>query len=474
MNPSLDLSLPEPPRRRERALLGLIHFLATIACVALVAFLVVRDRGRSASEGRTAAEPASEASRLRQLAENLELRTLYAQAARVWEDYARASAQSPEEAAETVYRRGKCLKEAGEHSEAARLFTEVEQLPLGRDEKRNANRLLLECLSALGKEEARVNALRAFTNPGAAEKGTVVARVGGDEITLEEVRKDLHEEALRVLRLREPHLNAADLERKADELARSQLQDPQRAAQAVQQAVAGQVLYREGLARGYGQGREYEDTLLRFRRGHLAQRVIEDEIDAALRALGPTELRNHYDAHLKDYVEKPAVEFSYLKAASEDEAKAALVALGAGGDQAAAAAEKFTRSTQPAVQGEPLPGIGAAAEATAQLFSLEEGKTSERPVRAAGAWCLFRADAKRPERQLSFEEAQERVRADLAAVKQREAVAKLQSDLAAKFTVEIVDAERMKKAILGEKEPAEKEPAPGSAPDEKSKARAGD
>ena len=81
----------------------------------------------------------------------------------------------PDRRAEIIYRRGKCLQEGGAYNEAARCFSEVERLPLAADQKKRAQRYLLECLSALGKETAREHVARTFAVPDAfPEKAEVV------------------------------------------------------------------------------------------------------------------------------------------------------------------------------------------------------------------------------------------------------------------------------------------------------------
>jgi hypothetical protein len=434
---SLDLSLPEAPRRSGGPVLLWVLLLVALSSLGILIALLAGQRGAGGGAAGTAAATA-DPERLRTLAQDLERRTLYEQAAEVWGEYARSARLSLEEAAEVIYLRGKCLSRAGRHAQAARFLTETELLKLPQERRREAHRLLLECLSALGKEEVREDVLRKFTVPDEKEKGTVLARLGGEPITSEELREELHREAESLLRL-QGVLDRAEAARRARKMVEEKLKDPELRRQALHQLLSMRILYREGLARNLAAGPEFEQAVLQFRRSHLAGLVLQAQVEEMLKGIGTVDLKNHYEAHRDDYVEKPAVEFSWLRLGSEEEGRAAIEKLAAGGAQATDVAGRFEKGGGPAVQGEPIPGLGRSAEATAHLFALDEGKHSDRPIRAGDGWCIFRVESKRPRRQKSFEEARQEVAADLARAKQQEALEKLQRELSEKFRVEVLD-----------------------------------
>ena len=430
MPTSLDLTLPEPRRTRSRpGLLQVLTFLAVLAALAVLLF-----RGAPGG-GRSAAPDLAEAERLRRLGEDLEKRHLYAQADEVWAEYARAADLSAAERAEVLFRRGLCLKGAGRYAEAARRFTEVETLPLGSEKMRRAHQLLLECLTALGKLDARAYVSRLFATGSAPEKGTTLARVGDLEITKEELRERLAEDAERVSTLQGVPMTPAEIRKKAEEFAEAQLRNPEATKAVLEAAIREKLLYLEALRRNFADDETTARALSRLREGYLAQRVLEAEFQEALKALGPTELSNHYAANKEKYVEKPSVEFSRAAFATEAEARSALEKMRAGDAEALAALE---RAPERAFEGEPLPGIGWAAEAAAHLFALEEGALGDRPIEANGRHHVFRVEKKHPARQLTFAEAEPRVRADLASAKRDEALKALGESLARDFGVEIV------------------------------------
>ena len=196
MNQQLDFTLPQAPPKRGARAVAWLTFLVAIGCLGLLLSLLLRGPSAPGSQ-ISGASPED----LRGLAEALERRTLYGQAAAVWAEYSRAAVLSPGKKAEVVYRQGKNLKEAGRYAEAVRFLTEYEQLDVSREDRRRAVRPLSECLSALGKEEVRENVLKAYTIPGETETGTVVARVGGDAITLEDLRGEVARQMRHLLRM---------------------------------------------------------------------------------------------------------------------------------------------------------------------------------------------------------------------------------------------------------------------------------
>jgi hypothetical protein len=71
--------------------------------------------------------------------------------------------------------------------------------------------------------------------------------------------------------------------------------------------------------------------------------------------------------------------------------------------------------------------------------ALEEGEVSKKSLAHAGVFYVFRAEEKRPQRALSFSEAEADVRADLASIKTQEALEALRQLLSQKFRVELLD-----------------------------------
>ena len=430
MTSALNLSLPEAPRPRPRA--GMLQWLTFLAVAVVLALLLVKQNDTPAD--RTAGAP-EEIERLKTLATDLERRTLYPQAERAWAEYMAVASLTPLEIARTLYRRGKCLKEGGQYAEAARWLMEVEASPVPREEKRKSRRLLLECLAALGKQDVRDTVARSFATRE-EEKGTVLARVGSDAITREELRAEITGSLEQALKLQGAPLTPAELTLKAREVAETQLSQPESAREALLQAISARVLYRKGLERGFADDTTTLKAISRFRRNFIAHRVVESELEVAMKNPGATDLANHYAANKERFIEKQSAEFSYATFPDRTTAQTALERLRA---DSSAQAEELQKASGAAVAGQPVPEIGVSAEISVHLLTLGEGELSDRPIEQSGSFYIFRVEKKRPERQLSLEEAESLVKADLSTLKRKEAIGSLQAQLSQEFHVEILD-----------------------------------
>ena len=427
MASSLDLTLPAAPRSPRRG--GPVQWLTLLGVFAILGFLVWQSSA-SAPSGLPAE---GDVQAYKELATKLEKRTLYGEAEKAWAQFMKGAELTTDERADILYRRAKCLKEEGLYAAAAGRLSELDSLEVSRERKRTARRMLLECLSALGKNAVRDDLSRSFAVRD-EEKGTVIARVGGDEITREELREELLTTAEQLFRQQGVPLTPTERQSRALAFVDQQLATPEAARQTLMGLITSRLLYREGLERGLAEGSALPKALERFRRQYIASSVVDAEQEGALASLGPTEISNHYEAHKERFVEPPSTEFSYAAYPSLDAATQALAAA-AGGSQIG-----LERVSGAAVRGQPLPNIGLAPELTAHVLALEEGEVSDRPLSHAGRHFIFRAEKRHAERQLRPDEAEARVRADLAQVKTTEAIEALQTLLGQKFRVEILDA----------------------------------
>jgi tetratricopeptide (TPR) repeat protein len=434
---NLDLSLPDAPRSRGRGgALAIVTCLASLAAVVLLALLVLRggdDNGAASDESASERSP----DHLRAVAQDLEKHTLYAEAARSWGEYLAIAEISDEERAKTLYRRGVCLQKAGRAEEAAALFTEIEILKPTRQRRRDAQQRLLECLSSLGKEEVRRYVLSEATVKVNTGPSPVIARIGDEAVTIEELRRELVDQMTAQMARFGGAGDHASMARQISSMVDKQLASEDSLKKILEQVILGRVLYREALSRGLGSGPEFERALASYRRAYLSQKLVESEQRELVEAITDADLKNHYEAQKSSYVEPESVSFSYLALPNEDAAKAAAATITAGGDAATQLTKGFVQAQGPATAGEPLPGLGRSSEAFAQLVVIDEGAVATTPVKIGESWYLLRSDGKTPSRQLTQEEASERVRTDLATAKRAEAMSRLQTRLQQKFEVEV-------------------------------------
>ena len=423
----LDLSLPEAPQRPPRhGWLTWINVLVSLATLALVV-IVWRNNDSSSASGGTGPDP----ERLEALATKLEKRTLYGGAAEAWKEYLAVAELAEADRAETVYRRGVCLLKSGDHAAAARVLSEVDSLPLSKERKREARVQLLECMTALGKNEVRESLSKSFAILGAEEEGTAVATIGREQITREEIREEIVLAVEDMLKRQGSALPPLELKAQAQALASQQLENPQAAQQAIQQTVTQRLLYREGLERGIADSADIARDVVRFRRQAVVARVLDAEREGVLKSISDTDVENHYKANSEKFVAPAATEFSLARFPTAEVASAAL---------ANPESIPFEKAPAPVRRGQPLPGIGHSPELSAHVLALAQGEVSDRPMAHGGAFLLFRADSVTPERPETLNECRDRVRAELAESKTREAFETLQQYLSHKYQVKLLDA----------------------------------
>ncbi|MBN1418839.1 MAG: peptidyl-prolyl cis-trans isomerase [Planctomycetes bacterium] len=443
----LELNLPPEPARRGADPKAAILLVLSVATLALVAWLALRGGGAS-----PAPAPAGEAELLADLADTLERRTLYGGAAEVLARQIEVSRPAGEELGRLLFRRGRDLMLAGLHEDAARAFLEADARGLPEEERRRAKQLVLDCLSALGKHDARQEAARALAEYGRTEAGGPVARLAGETISAGELVEELGREARAELSMQATALPREAFEERAKEAVHARLRDENALREVAERMLAERVLYREATERKLDEEPESAKQVERFRRAYLANRVVQAVLeDVRVTAL---DVQNHYEAHKEDYAIPEAVR---IEAARFDDPAAAAAALGKPGEIPFAPVEGWIE------RGGEVPGIGRSAEVEAHIFALEPGTPSDRPIEAAGASYLFRVVEKRPRRIPAFDEVRARAEADLLAAKRREAIARLQAELGLKFAARI-EEEALRKLAGRAEEKAE--PGASKAPED--------
>ncbi len=399
----LDLSLPESKTRRRRSPWP---FLLWLPLAGMLAILLAR------SPGARPAPPLVD----RELAETLARRSLFGQAAEVWEELA---ARDPDPA-EALFRAGLNRRLAGEPERALRDLYAAEHLGLAEEHRAESNRAVLECLASLGRFAERNEELKRRTGGEAPEKGAVVARVGEERILRAELDGAVRDEETARL------LARGELSREAlDRAVAARMADPKGLAPVLRQILTRRVLALEALARGLDREPAFHRRLLAVRRDLLANQLLEDRLLEGIRVTDG-EIEDHWKAHPERYTEPEAVRFSL----GEDPAKLEEV-------------PGWHR------RGDPFPGGARSAEADALLFALKPGEVSDRAVRVGDRELRFRVEEKRPARLRPLSEVRDRVREDLLARKRREAVEALRREAEARHPVVIVD-EALRKAMAEE------------------------
>jgi peptidyl-prolyl cis-trans isomerase C len=178
-------------------------------------------------------------------------------------------------------------------------------------------------------------------------------------------------------------------------------------------------------------------------------------------ALTDEAAHKRFDEELAKFVPGEEVHVSHILVDTEDEAKAIIAKLDAGGDFAAIAKEKSKD-----------PGSGASGGDLGFIkhgqtvkpfedaaFALNVGEYTETPVQSQFGWHVIKLEEKRPEPPPTFEQEQKRIQSDLF----KESFDKAINDLRAAATIDIVPvADAASPADAQPAAPADGEPAPAA------------
>jgi hypothetical protein len=212
---------------------------------------------------------------------------------------------------------------------------------------------------------------------------------------------------------------------------------PRTQAHLVDHWVDEEVLYREGLARKLDQ----DDEIVRRRIVQKMQFLDQDLAPPAEPT--PKDLSAWFQAHRSQYVAPATVSFSHIYFSD----------VAGGADAARARARRVLASLSPTAarapeRGDPFPDLYdysafgpeqakrlfGDGELSRELFEAPAGRWLG-PFRSGYGWHLVRIQSIQPARPLSFDEARERVRADLIASRQDAANARGFAALKARFTI---------------------------------------
>lgn len=418
MSAQLDFRLPDEGPRSGKPPRGPIvnTFLLFIILIAVVGVAVVTFmRGKEA----TPRQGALDAERERALAATLQDRGLKQSAAETWLKYLEAKELDAGERATVYYQVGKLFQEAGDFERALVNYYRSESAAKVEDLQLELSRRKRECFRRLGNIAGLNQELAAMTAlPGEKKEGVgeVVAEIGPQKITLEEVNRRIDRLVDLQLKQYPSFMSPEQVSKQKEELV-DRFQNKQAKLKVLEDIVASEVLLREAIKRGLDKKPENDEAIEEYRSMFLANEVLEEEVAEKVNVT-ESDLRDYYKAHEQDFKEKAKVEISQMVTEKEEDAAEALKKLGEGKDFEECAREfsvdEATKEKGGVVEGAiekggRIPGIGNNVDVHAQLFSLKENEVSSKPVKADEKFYVFKVRKVIPERIKSFEEAREDV-----------------------------------------------------------------
>ncbi len=396
------------------------------------------------------------AEELAALAETLERNQVYGQAAKTWQQVAEANPPRGPDKADMLFRIGKNLSLAGEYEAALAYLFAAETADQQGLRKASINKLVLDGLSALGKEDARAYQARRRTSLEAdadKEKDPVVAEIGGERITEQDLQTFARRMVTDRMSMQKSFMPPEAFAEAVDkQLAQFKTADGRK--QLLQMYIGQELLYREALAGKLEEDTDVRQKLLEARRAVLTSAFLDDYLAKNIQ-IGDTDIQNAYEAHKADYVEPEAVKVEAIVVDDEKKRDEVDTALAAGGDFSGLRASHSTLKVSEDVpdvfdrwltrEGR-VPMVTENNAALAHLFALQQNEVGGKWFTGQGGkFIRFRLVERRAERQLPLDECRPRVERDLRERKQKDVLDQLQQALQKKFQVVIHESEETKK-----------------------------
>ena len=282
-------------------------------------------------------------------------------------------------------------KRSGPSPDLHRVTSQISTVLTNRERKR-LSELLLRDLT--GRWNARINeaALRAALQarePQELKPGLVLAEVGDEKITLEQIR---------------PRIDWGKVRKLAEPVALRSFRS------VIEESELFPILVeKEALAQGYGQRAEIEKEVEALRNRLAVDRLLGRVAFANLEVSGDEALA-YWETHKEKFTEKEAVNLSLIVLDSESEAKQVLTDLQTGADFAATARIKSTDQGS-AQSGGALGWINKGSlqpDLERAAFSLKKGESGLIQMRES--YFIARIDDKKSERLKPFSEVREQAK----------------------------------------------------------------
>jgi parvulin-like peptidyl-prolyl isomerase len=372
-------------------------------------------RGKEA----TSKQGALDAERERALAATLQDRGLKESAAETWLKYLEAKKLDAGERATVYYQVGKLFQEAGDFERALVNYYRSEAAAKVEDFQLELSRRKRECFRRLGNIAGLNQELAAMTAlPGERKEGVgeVVAEIGPQKITLEEVNRRIDRLVDLQLKQYSAFMTPEQVSKQKEQLV-DRFQNKQAKLKVLEDVVASEVLLREAIKRGLDKKPENDEAIEEYRNMFLANEVLDEEVAQKVN-ITESDLRDYYKAHEQDFRDKAKAEISQIVTEKEEDAAEALKKLREGKSFEECAKEfSFDEATKEKggvvegviEKGGQIPGIGNNVDVHAHLFALKENEVSSKPVTVDNKFYVFKVRKVIPERIKTFDEVREEV-----------------------------------------------------------------
>jgi peptidyl-prolyl cis-trans isomerase C len=255
---------------------------------------------------------------------------------------------------------------------------------------------LFVALAAVGCKGADIGKPQAGKKEAAAKGGNVVAEVGKEKITLEDVDNMI-----------------ADVPKQYQAMALTHKD------MFLDSIINQKLLYEEALKQNVGKDAAVKKQIEEVTKEILIKEYLKKEIEEKA-AVSDADAKAYYDGNKDKFKEPEKIKVSHILVDNEAEAKDILAKLKGGADFAALAKEKSTCSSKDKggdlgliARGQTVPEFEQAA------FALKPGQLSD-VVKSQFGYHIIKVTEKQPEKELSFDEVKDQLKQMLLSQKQKE------------------------------------------------------
>jgi len=444
MADELKLTLPERGKKGSRFSKAVPMLLLVVLVVGVLNLYLLTVKYLPVSERSSGAELSPD--EVKNLALKLEKQQLRAAAVEAWKEYLKGAKAPGAERAKIWYRIGKLEQSAGNYERALNAFYRSEALGRVKELAPEISRRVGQCLESLGKFAALRYELEERTG---VEKGSpageeVVAEIGAWKITKARLDGLIEEQIDMQLSRLGAYLSPGQIKRQKEAMLKRFSSNKAR-LQLLNQIIAEEILSRRARELKLAEEPAVRNYLKDVEKKILAQKLIEKETREKIN-ITEGDLKTYYEANKKKYMQKERARISHILVGDEKTAAELLKKIKAGGsfEELAkkystdkATKEKGGRIESWANKGSYIPGIGNAPEASAVIFSTEEGAVAEKFVKTDKGFHIIKVRKRQGELQKSFDEVKQEVQRALQSQKEQEVQRELIEGLKERYNVVI-------------------------------------
>jgi parvulin-like peptidyl-prolyl isomerase len=427
-NAKLDFSLPQKKAKTSLNQKVILFLLCVITVLTGANLRMLRSD--SASPGTALDVPTGlSAEQTKSLATKLAQRSLFQEAAGMWQAYLTQAQLAPEQQAKALFQIGLMLKKAGQLEQAITHFYRSEMAAKLDELAPQINTHIKDCFERLGRFSAlRYELMDRTSYKGQDDvSGKVVARIGPEKITEADLTAILEDSIDGQLAPMASYMSSSQLAEQKKKML-EQFKDPQAKQQFIEGYLAQEILYRQALEERLTENPQIKKQLEALTRSVLAQQLMSDLIAAKIN-ITEIDLQTYFEANKATYKDPQKARIHHILVAEEETAQTLIEKLKQDGDftklAQASSLDTGTKDKGGAIDVDVTPGayvpvIGNTPELNAAIFQAQPGSVLETPFKTDKGWELVKVDSIQAERQKSFDEVRQEVMRTLSSQKQQE------------------------------------------------------